>query len=145
MRKVVVKGQTSLSSDKLWSLITDLNNYPKHVKFLKKIEFEKPLSLGSKFSDITTIAFVPLKVVHTVDVFEENKRLGFFVQMPVKGFMKQTVNILSRKGKSEVELSVDFDFQNAIFELVFGTFLERRIKEMLLYILESGKTFENAK
>lgn len=144
MRKVTVKDSTKLPLKKVWSLITDLKNYPKHVKFVKKINYDRPLSLGSTFSDITTIAFVPIKITHTVDIFVENKKLGFFVKMPLTGFMRQRVKILDIKEGSQLELSIEFDFQNKFIDIIFGRFLEKRVKEMLLYILDSEK-YLNAK
>jgi ribosome-associated toxin RatA of RatAB toxin-antitoxin module len=144
MRKVEVKGETSLSKEQIWRLITDLERYPKHVKFVKTVSFNKPLALKSQFSDITTIAYIPLKVTHTVDVFEKEKSLGFYVKMPLTGHMIQRVNISSRSDKRELHLSIEFDFQNRLFDLAFGRFLEKRINEMLLYILESEK-FLNGK
>ena len=137
MRKVTVRRATKLSSKKIWSLIINLNNYPNHVKFLKKIEFEKPLSMGSSFSDITTIAYIPIKIAHEVDIYEENKRIGFFVKMPLFGFMKQRVEIEDKGLERIVNLTVEFDFQNKLLDIIFGKFLEKRVKEMLLYILDS--------
>lgn len=144
MRKVEVKGETSLSKELIWRFITDLKRYPKHVKFVKSVSFSEPLSLGSQFSDITTIAYIPLKVTHKVDVFEKEKSLGFYVKMPLTGYMIQRVNIKSKNNKRELGLSIEFDFQNRLFDFVFGKFLEKRIREMLLYILESEK-FLNGK
>lgn len=144
MRKVEVKGETSFSKELIWHFITDLKRYPKHVKFVKSVSFSEPLYLGSQFSDITTIAYIPLKVTHKVDVFEKEKSLGFYVKMPLTGYMIQRVNIKSKNNKRELGLSIEFDFQNRLFDFVLGKFLEKRIREMLLYILESEK-FLNGK
>lgn len=139
MRKVSVQGATSLSSTRIWNLITDLSLYPKHVKFVKKIYSDKPLSLGTSFSDITTIVYIPLKITHTVNIFEKGKRLGFFVKMPVYGFMKQSVEIKGDGSNRILNLTIEFDFQNKFFDFIFGKFLEKRVREMLLYILDSEK------
>lgn len=145
MRKVSVSGSSKLSSQDLWSLITDLDKYPKHVKFVKKINYNNPLSLGSKFSDLTTIVYIPLKITHTVDVFEKGKKLGFFVKMPVSGFMKQRIDINDKSSERVLSLAIEFDFQNKIFDFLAGKFLEKRVKEMLLYILDSEKKLSHAK
>ncbi|OGH02672.1 MAG: hypothetical protein A2798_03485 [Candidatus Levybacteria bacterium RIFCSPHIGHO2_01_FULL_37_17] len=142
MRKVIVKGSISLTSAQIWSLITDLNMYPKYIKFVQKVGFDKPLSLRSQFSDITTIAYIPLKVTHKVDVYEKEKTLGFYVKMPITGYMKQSVKIENSGSIRTLNLTIEFDFQNKLFDFIFGRFLEKRVKEMLLYILESGKKLE---
>lgn len=144
MRRVEVSATTIISKQKLWSYITDLNRYPRHVKFVKKVNYDRPLSLGSTFSDITTIALVPIKITHTVDIFQKEKILGFYVNMPLTGFMKQRVKIMETKEGNQLKLSIEFDFQNKLFDIIFGRFLEKRVREMLLYILDSEK-YLNAK
>lgn len=139
MRKVSALGLIRIPPHKLWDLITDLEKYPRYVKFVKSVYPITRLKKGSEFTDVTKIVWVPITINHTVDIYEKNKKLGFFVKMPLGGEMYQRVVLMPEKEGTQVEMWIEFTHGNAIFDFFAGPILSKRLKEMLEFILEKGK------
>ncbi len=139
MRKVSVSETVRLPVSDVWSLITNLDLYPKFVKFVKSVSYSKKLQKGSGFHDVTTIMWVPIRVHHHVEVFEVNKTLGFYVKMLFNGFMRQRVYLTSKGNTTTIEQTVEFSFNNPLLDFLAGPILEKRVKEMLYHIVQKGK------
>lgn len=139
MRKVFVSEELNVPPQRVWDLITDLENYPKYVKFVKSVKYNEPLKLNSQFSDVTKIAWIPLKIKHTVDIFDKNKTLGFFVKMPLGGKMYQRAVLTPSTKGTRFDLWIEFTHGNPVSDFFAAPILSKRIKQMLEYIIEKGK------
>lgn len=131
MRKIKVTMQFGNHPlEKLWNLITDIEKYPQRVKYVKKVKVHGT-GLGSKWDDITTILWIPMRMRHTVNAFNKNKEYGFIIPLRFNGYMEQKYTLFRNDEKSIVEGVVKFDLGNKILDKVLGSVLKKNLKTML--------------
>lgn len=115
-----------------WSIIEDVNSYPGLVGFVKKAKLLGSFEKGSSWYDITSILWVPLKIVHRITALEKGKRVDYYISLPFGGWMLEKILL---KGKTlEVEVSLSL---SKPIDSILGPVLERRLRQMV------KKTFEN--
>lgn len=132
MESVKIKAQTeSLTREKVWDLLIDIEKYPERVKFVKKIEIHG-VGKGSKWDDTTTILWLPLTMHHTVKNFVKNEEYSFSLPIWGGGSMEQAYTIKEEGKKVIVEAVVNFTLGHEIFNLTIGKILKARLKEMLI-------------
>ena len=74
MRSIVVRARTEEPIEDIWELITDVKNWDKLIKFVKKISIKEPVKEGSQFRDTTAILWFPAPVKHTITEVEKYKK-----------------------------------------------------------------------
>ena len=92
MRTAKFNEKLDLPIDEAWALFTNLENYPKYFKYINKIFHKGEMRLGSNWYDFTTF-IIPIVVKHKTTVFEKEKSLGFDIYIPLKGYVKERINL----------------------------------------------------
>jgi len=141
MHEVIVDSEIDLPVSRVWQLLTDPDYYPKYVKFVKKVYGPKEFCVGTEWKDLTTILWVPGKVIHRVTVLDKNKLLGFDVPMPfpLNGTMIQRVYFEENGTKTKFNASIKFKFNNLLIDVLVTPILKRRLKEMMMYTVERAR------
>jgi uncharacterized membrane protein len=129
MKTIKIIEKLDLPVEKLWELFTDLDNYPKYFKYVKTIYKLEEMSLNSEWYDFATF-IVPIVVKHKTTVFEKNKQLGFDVNLPFGGFVRERITFNENKGSTTVEGILEYDFANPIFKGYEDKF-EKRMRESI--------------
>lgn len=141
MRRVKVTAKTDEPIEEIWALIIDVKNWDSLIKFVKKIYLKSPVAQGAKFYDITSILLLPVIIEHKITKIEEHKEFIMEAYLPLKtGKMFQSI-IIENKGKEkEIQIEIKFYISFFLFDLIFGSLLEKRLKQM---IVETLKTIDN--
>lgn len=141
MHEVIVESEIDLPVAKVWQLLTDPDYYPRYVKFVKKIYGPKEFRVGTEWKDLTTILWVPGKVLHRVAVLDKFKALGFDVPMPfpLGGEMIQRVYFTEKGTKTKFNASIKFKFNNKLMDILVTPILKKRLKEMMMYTVEKAQ------
>jgi ribosome-associated toxin RatA of RatAB toxin-antitoxin module len=146
MRTAKVEAELSLSIDHLWSLLLEISNYPKYIKFLQKAELVGGrIEVGAVWYDWTTILFLPMKIKHTVVSITPKEEIGFDVDLIFGGIMQQRFVFSPRGSSTQIQGQISFDFRNKLVDKILGQFLQKRLQEMLEGSLENFKKENNGR
>lgn len=130
VRTIKIKEKLELPIDKSWELFTDLDNYPKYFKYVNKIFYKEKMRAGSVWYDFATF-IVPIVVKHKTTVFEENKKLGFDVKIPVSGYIKERIEFEKENSTTKIHATIVYDFGNPLFSFLFDKLFEKRMRESI--------------
>lgn len=121
-----------ISTEKAWTLLTEIETYPKKIKFIKKVKVYGT-GKGSRWDDLTTILWIPLLMHHTVTSFKQNAEYAFHIPLKTGGFMdhKYIITKNNQKG-AKVDMIVTFDLGNKFLNITLGILLKQRLKDMLI-------------
>ncbi|MBU3978980.1 hypothetical protein KJ980_04995 [Patescibacteria group bacterium] len=114
-----------------WNKIIDIEKYPQRVKYVKKVKVHNT-GLGSKWDDITTILWIPIKMRHTVNYLQKNKEYGFKVYMYFGGCMEQKYTLSQKDKKLIIHALITFDLGNKLLNASLGFVLKKRLRNMLI-------------
>lgn len=121
----------NISLEKAWDLITDIEKFPQRVKYVKKVKVFGT-GVGSKWDDITTILWIPMRMRHTVKSFDKNKEYSFIIRFPSNGQMEQKYTISQKDGESIIQALVTYDLGNKLLNMTLGSILKKRLENMLV-------------
>ena len=85
---------------------------------------------GYIWFDLATVVYFPALVLHKVTEFEENKRIRFYVPLPLIGKIVETVDLQERNNKTFVKANISYDY-GPIFGPIFNNIFEKRFTEMI--------------
>ncbi len=121
----------NITLEKAWEFLTDIEKYPQRVKYLKKVKIYGT-GKGSRWDDITTILWIPLKMRHTVTAYEKYHHYCFELPLFFGGTMKQEY-LLSEKNRNDtiIKSTITYDLGNKFLNNTIGTILKYRLKKML--------------
>ena len=139
MKQVVLTTDLEVPAAKLWQEFSQIENYPRYVKFMSHAEVLGPFQVGTTWVDTTNILIFPQRINHEITEVLENKKICFSVELPLKGEMRQSFLLEERGGGTKVTARIDFDLKNPIVSLLLDSFLQRRLEDMLASTLESFK------
>lgn len=133
MRSVEVKAKAkNITIEEAWKLITDIENYPKRVKYVKKVK-SYGTGVGSQWDDVTAILWFPLTLHHTVTACKKNKEYSFMVPLQFGGKMYQTYTLVKEpSGSVKFNGIITYDLGNKILNNTIGTILDGKLKKMLV-------------
>lgn len=138
MIKIEKTFKLDISVNQAWQLFNDAGNYPRYVKFLKKVTFTSPIEVGSHWQDTTTILFLPLKFNHEMLVIRPKEEFSFKVLIP-QGKLIQSYFLKPNGAGTNVLVTISFGFSNLIIEKLIGPVLKSRLETMLT---ETAKNLE---
>lgn len=138
-RKVVHVKDVEVHPKELWSLITNVEDYPRYIKYMQRSELNGQFELGNKWSDISTVMFYPINVKHEIIDIKEGKEFTFLIRLPFKGKIIQKGIIEDKGDYVSFQLQATIDLGHPLIDLLLGPILEKRTSEMLLGILENEK------
>lgn len=131
MRRVNLETRADKSPDAIWSMLINIHDYPKYVKFVHKVESPPDLRIGDDWFDLSTIVFLPLNIKHTVTEMEPKRKLAFLVPLIFGGKMKQSFLLTQVNRGTDVRVEIAFDLGNPVFNQIIGPLLERRLMVMM--------------
>lgn len=141
MRKVAVVHKTERGMEEIWRLIMDLENLFKSAKFVKKVSISEPIREGVEFYDVTTILLIPIPILHKITTIKKYEKFIMEADLPLKsGKMFQTFSVRDMGRHREIEMEIKFNINFPIFDIILGSILEVRLKQM---ILETIKNIES--
>lgn len=117
--------------EKTWRILTDIEKYPRRVKYVKKTKIYGT-GIGSRWDDITTILWIPMRMRHTVKSFDKNKEYSFIIRFLANGHMEQKYEISQKDGTAIIQALVTYDLGNKLLNMTLGSILEKRLKNMLV-------------
>lgn len=138
-RKVVHARDVEVDPKALWSLITNVEDYPRYIKYVHASEMNGQFDVGNKWSDITTVMFYPLNVKHEIIDIKEGKEFTFLIRLPFKGKIVQKGIIEDKGDYVSFQLEATIDLGHPLIDLLLGPILEKRTSQMLRAILENEK------
>ncbi len=131
MPEIVIENTTSIEVEKVWSLLTDINSYPKYVKFVLTIKDPaEAFKEGIYWTDITDIVWIPLSIKHRIIKVEKNKKFAYEVFLPFGGTMMEEFELITCKEGTKIYSKIELTFKNYLLDLVFGPILKKRIRTM---------------
>lgn len=132
MQRIVTENITSIKAERVWKLLTDINNYPNFIKFVRKIK-DRPSDFkeGVYWTDITNIVWIPLLIKHKIIKIEKNKKFTYELFLPFGGTMIEECELTTDSKGTHVRSEIKFTFRNYLLDLIFGAILKKRLKEML--------------
>lgn len=137
MRKLSFELTTSAPLEKIWSVISDINNYHKYIKYCYYSHLVGDFKEGSTWYDFSTVAFIPLRINHKIIKIIPYKKIVYLIKTPIVEIW-QTILIEESKN-TRLKLEVTIDFPNRLIGKILGTFLYVRNRQML------EKTMQNYK
>ena len=143
MRKAVFEATIDRSVDAVWSVITEVRDYPSYIRYVYKVEWPESFKVGSEWFDWSTIIFVPLRLKHIVVKMEPNKALVFFMPLPFGGEMNQLVTIKQYGSGTKIRAEINFDLKYPILNQIVGPILTRRLLIMMNSTLDNFKRKQN--
>ncbi len=114
------------SRKEAWKLVTDVENFPKYIKFLSGVKLQEPFKLGSHWSDWTTILYVPIHINHVNTKLEEEKVFEYKFGVGLGGTVLQRFEIIKGDNPTEVKFSLVLDFPNRLARFFVLPILESR-------------------
>lgn len=140
MQKITVENVASIEAKRVWSLLTDINNYPKYIKFVVRIK-DPPSDFkeGVFWTDITDIFWIPSSIRHKIIKIEKNKRFVYEVFLPFGGKMMEECRLITEGKETRIITKIEFSFKNYLLDFVFGAILKKRLRKMM------GETARNLK
>ncbi len=114
-----------------WKLVTDVENYPKYIKFLSRVHLDEPFKLGSHWSDWTTILYLPLHINHINTKLEPEKIFEYNFKVGLRGSITQRFEIIKGDNPTEVKFTLVLDFPNRLAAFFVLPILERRWKVVM--------------
>lgn len=146
MKKASLTVTVDLTPNELWDIFHEVKEYPRFVPFMTKAEIHNPLRLGTIWYDITTILFYPVRVRHTVDIYDPLKEIGFFCELPFDGKMYQRFSLEKvDKDTTKVTGEITFHLGDPVVTLLLGPFLKARLQAMLFGMFQSAQKVVKAK
>lgn len=140
MRSVKVIAKTKIPAKDFWEIIINVRNWSNVIKFVRYIKVFGEIKEGSKFYDVTSIMFFPVIVYHKITKIEKYRRFYMQAYMPFKsGIMYQTIDIEKNGSFSNITLEIKFKINFFLFDFIFGSLLEKRLKIMIVETLEKIK------
>ncbi len=116
----------------MWKRIFAIEDYPRTMKFVKSVAIPH-VKVGTKYTDVTTLLWIPITVNHIITEVKEKEKLCFFLPLPLGAKMWHTF-LFSRKGKEAIiRAEISFDLGNWLFNNTVGYILEKRWEELLLH------------
>jgi hypothetical protein len=141
MRQVRVMAKTDEPIEEIWEVIIDVKNWDKLIKFVKKIYLLDSVKVGGKFYDITTIFLLPAVIEHKITKIEKYKEFTMEAYLPFRtGKMFQSIAIKSKGNQKQIQLEIKFYISFFLFDIIFGSLLEKKLKEM---VVETLKKIDN--
>lgn len=130
----------SIKAERVWSLLTDVNNYPKYIEFVTKIKNPpEAFKEGVYWTDITNIVWIPLSIKHKIIKIEKNKKFAYELFLPFGGAMTEECELIACKEGTKIYSKIEFTFKNYLLDIIIWAILKRRLEEML------KRTFRNIK
>lgn len=143
MNHVIFETTVDLPVKKVWELFTDPESYPKYFKYIKKVFYKNKMKKGFIWFDLATVVYIPAIVMHKVVAFEEEKRIEFYVPLPMIGKIIETIELSPKDKKTYVKAKVSYDY-GPFFGMLFNKIFERRFKEMIEEgIIKAKRDLEN--
>ncbi len=130
MRVIKITEKLDVPVDKAWLLFADLKNYPRYFKYVNKIYSKEEMNLHSEWYDFATF-IVPVIVKHKVTVFEKEKQLGFDVNIPLTGYVKERMSFKENGGVTYIEATIEFNLGHKSFNFPFEEIFEKRMRESI--------------
>ena len=139
MRTITVSTSSNVPFEILWSIITDIPQYPRYVKFIRKALLYGPVAAGVRWDDETTILWLPIRMKHTITRLEKYRVLAFDLDLPFGGKMSQVYTFGSSNSETIVVATISFFLGIGILDTIIGPVLERRLRAMLTASFEEVK------
>ena len=145
MRNLKIETKINKPIDFVWSVLADVENYPKYVKHIYRAKAHGPLVEGSTWSDWTTILFLPLKITHTTSELVEPRRLHFTFPTPFEGQVNQLFTLRQEGRATNVRFEISIDLGNKLVDFLLGSILEQRWRSMIsAAVANLGKEFNGS-
>ncbi len=139
MRTITVSTSSYIPLEMLWNIITDIPQYPRYVKFIRKALLYGPVAVGVRWDDETTILWLPVCMKHTITRLEQYQVFAFDLNLPLGGKMSQMYTFCSRNSETTIVATISFFLGIRILDTLIGPILEHRLRAMLTTSFEEVK------
>ena len=136
MIKVSIEKKLNLSTEATWSLLTNIEEYPRYVRYVRSVEISGPLKEGKEWFDWTSIVWIPMRVKHKTTKMIKNRKLAYEVPLPLGGKMFQSIDLSADNASTLVRGKIDFDLGNPVFNFFIGPILKLRLQSMMTSTLD---------
>lgn len=137
MRKLAFEYQTKEPINKIWSLLSNVNNYHLHIKYCLRSGLIGNFQEGASWYDWSTVVYVPLKINHKIIKIVPHKKIEYKIELPI-GDIWQTLSISTGK-QTKVRLQIVIDFPNRFVNQTIGSLVYYRNRKMLEGTIENFK------
>lgn len=137
MKSLNFEFTTSASTKNIWSILSDVDNYHRYIKYCRSSKLKGEFKEGSSWYDWSTVVFLPLKINHKIIKITPGEKIIYQIKMPI-GNIWQTI-LISKGKKTKVKLEVVIDFPNRFIEKTLGALVYMRNREMLASTMNNFK------
>ncbi len=139
MRTITVTTSSPMPFEILWSIITDIPQYPQYVKFVRKALLYGPVAVGVRWDDETTILWLPIRMKHTITRLEQYQVFAFDLNLPLGGKMSHVYTLCNKSSETMIVATISFFLGIKILDKIIGPVLEHRLRAMLTASFEEVK------
>lgn len=139
MRTLIYDPIFTVSKVSLWEIFTQVENYPKYIKYCQKAELIGDFKVGSIWSDWSTVVWLPLKINHEIIKIEPEKELFFQIKLPLGGKIEQRFLFYDQDRKTKLDIEITIDIPNKVLDFLFGRALEYRNRQMIEATIDNFK------
>ena len=130
MKSIKIQTTINLPAEKVWQLFIDPKNYVKYFKYINGVFYKGKMKKGYIWFDLATVVYFPALVLHKVTEFEENKRIQFYVPLPLIGKIVETVDLQEKNNKTYVKAIISYEY-GSIFGPIFNNIFEKRMRKSI--------------
>lgn len=138
-RKVVHSTRVNLNPQELWSMLTNIEQYPKYIKYMQSSRLHGKFDVGNHWTDISTVMFYPMNVKHEIINIKEGREVAFLIKLPLGGKIVQKGVIEDRGKYISLKLEATIDLGHPLVDLLVGSILQKRTKKMFKGSLKNKK------
>jgi ribosome-associated toxin RatA of RatAB toxin-antitoxin module len=139
MRQILLEPVFPTSKETLWQLFSEVENYPKYIKYCQKAWLAGEFREGSVWCDRSTVMFLPLKIVHKIVVLKPQEEIAFSIPLLGGGEIRQGFRLQEVEDGTKVEVKVNINFQNKLLDVLLGRLVESRNRGMMVSTIENFK------
>lgn len=136
-RKVVHSTRVKLTPQELWTMLTNIEQYPKYIKYMQSSRLHGKFDIGNHWTDISTVMFYPMNVKHEIINIKEGREVVFLIKLPLGGRIVQKGIIEDRGKYISLKLEATIDLGHRLIDLTLGPILEKRMSKMFRGSLKS--------
>lgn len=132
MKQITATAHLPISQEKAWSFITSVKDYPKVMPFTYAVSAtHDPLKVGSKWSDITTILWIPLRMTHHIYRYDAYHTLSQRIDLPFAAELDEQFHLKSNGKKTKVSVTVTFHPGHIPLSPMILSIWEKRMKYLV--------------
>ncbi|HSX58509.1 MAG TPA: SRPBCC family protein [Candidatus Saccharimonadales bacterium] len=131
MRNLLFEPVFDASSEKIWEIVKDVNNYSNYIEFCQKSELFGDFREGSHWIDHSTVAFVPMDIKHEIIKIVPQKEIIYKINLPSGGALWQKFYFEPLGERTKLRIEIEINFTNKLVDALIGQVIYRRNQIMI--------------